>query len=265
MSLEADSKRWDSIWTGGGKEGAGEWDYLSEVVFHVLERESGGFELKRVLEAGSGSGRISLRIARRGAVVTLLDYSQAALNISRGLFNREGLSASYIRADIINMAGESDIYDIVWNAGVLEHHEYDLQSRILDKMIGICAPEGIVITLNPYSRSLLYRFGKGFLTILNRWPFGKEHPISSIYDIYKNKENARHHIIEYPIGFIVFFVDAYKFLPKNIRDSKIVKRISDFFIHNAKRLFAADKILSAILGGYLMVSVIKKEKLCEKT
>jgi 2-polyprenyl-3-methyl-5-hydroxy-6-metoxy-1,4-benzoquinol methylase len=158
---KADRDRWDSIWIEhGDPEGTG-WDYLSEVVFRVLEKEIGGLTGKSIAETGSGSGRISLRLARGGARPALFDYSGIAIDRSRGIFQAEGLKAFFIRSDIARIPVRNGSYDVVWNAGVMEHFDYDAQAAVLRDLIGICKAGGMVITLNPYSRSFLYASAKG--------------------------------------------------------------------------------------------------------
>ena len=253
--ITADSGRWDSIWRNPEKSN-NEWDYLSEVVFQVLKNEVGSFKDKSIMEAGSGSGRISLRLANLRAQVALMDYSLSAISISKKMFKDSGTNATFIQADIRNMPIRNFSEDIVWNAGVLEHFSHKVQSEILSNLIRATKKKGLVITLNPYARSLLYNVGKKFLIKANRWVFGKEYPIRSICDIYKSIDED-FIVKEYSIGFIVFFVDAYKFMPKKIQGLKI---ISGMFIKLAPYLFFLDRVLSTLFGGYLIVSVIKRKE-----
>jgi len=248
---------WDSIWTD--RQGNDDdWDYLSEVVFQVLKDEIREFKNKDIIETGSGSGRISLKMAELSANVSLLDYSTAALDMSRRHFRDKGIKANFIQADILDAPLEDSRYDVVWNAGVMEHFSYDVQLKVLSKLLRSVKKEGMLITLNPSSRSVIYKFGKALLMILRRWPFGKEYPIRSMRDIYGDID-VEFCLKEYPIGFIVFFIDLYKFLPKRIQQLKIIDKISELFIRSAKGLAGVDKFLSRIFGGYLIVSVVKKK------
>src|SRR5262245_60040435 len=61
----------------------------------------------RILEAGCGAGWQSVALARSGRFdVTLMDFSQRALDYSRRVFEREKLTARFIQGDIRD-AGES--------------------------------------------------------------------------------------------------------------------------------------------------------------
>jgi hypothetical protein len=64
---------------------------------------------------------------------------------------------------------------------------------------------------------------------------------------------------EYPIGFIVLFVDAYKFLPEALQRLSVIRALTEYFIRSARRLERLDKFLSRLFGGYLLVSVIRKD------
>src|SRR5579863_10032171 len=55
----------------------------------------------RTLEAGCGAGWQSLALSRSGRFeVSLMDFSPTALDYSRRVFAREGLSASFLPGDI---------------------------------------------------------------------------------------------------------------------------------------------------------------------
>jgi SAM-dependent methyltransferase len=54
----------------------------------------------KVLELGSGRGGVGLQLARLGANVTLVDFSQTALTQAEKLFALEGLSVTTIAGDV---------------------------------------------------------------------------------------------------------------------------------------------------------------------
>ncbi len=254
--MRANVDTWDSIW----KERENtllDWDYLSEVVFQVLQEEIGDFNGKCILEAGSGSGRISLEVAKRKAKTALIDYSHVALGLSRKLFHKNSLDAFFIQADINNMPIRYEAYDVIWNGGVLEHYKPHQQALILRNLLNVAKKNGVVIAITPYAKSIVYNLGKKVLSAFNRWPFGKEYPLTSAHQLL-SEDHKNINVKEYSIGFLVSFVDVYKFLPEKMQKNKMLKRVSNFFIKNAFKLRALDKKLSSILGGYLLVSVISK-------
>ncbi len=252
----ADGAHWDSYWAQKGAS-LGEWDYLSQVILQVLEEEIGHVAGKKIAEAGSGTGRISFQLAKKDAKITLIDYGVEALQLSRSMFAAGGSSGDYVLADISDLPFCEGSFDVVWNAGVLEHNLYDKQGEILRSLIRLCKDGGIIITLNPYSKSPAYRAGKWMLEHLRRWPFGEEYPIRSIRDVARDQDLSL--VREYPIGFVVSLVESYKFLPKKLSAAGVFQRLSDFFVRNAHRLTQIDRFLSRTVGGYLIVSVIRNQ------
>lgn len=65
-------------------------------------------------------------------------------------------------SDIRNIQAPDHKYDLTWNAGVLEHFTFDEKVDILNEMVRITKPGGIILILTPYSKCLPYRVGKAF-------------------------------------------------------------------------------------------------------
>ena len=78
------SATWDKVWQD--KNNLTEWDYLSQIVVEILISETPFIETTAI-EVGSGSGRISHKLAQLGAKVTLLDISQQAIKEGEKLFH----------------------------------------------------------------------------------------------------------------------------------------------------------------------------------
>src|SRR5262245_18016350 len=53
------------------------------------------------------SGQCSLSLARRGAVVTGVDISDAAIDFARGLSGAAGIPATFVRADVYDCLAET--------------------------------------------------------------------------------------------------------------------------------------------------------------
>src|SRR5581483_9827022 len=83
----------------------GENDPLMESFAHDLAERIAALlpEGSRILEAGCGGGWQSLGLARSGRFhITLMDFSQAALDYARRVFEREGQSAEFIYGDVFD-------------------------------------------------------------------------------------------------------------------------------------------------------------------
>lgn len=158
----------------------GEIDDTCEDILRLLEQEFPRIGGASFLEVGSGSGRISVVLARRGAHVTLLDNSETAISISKGLFSRHGQEATFVLDSAFNMPLPDNSFDVVWNAGVLEHFLFDDQVRMLQEMLRVLKPEGTLMTFNPSHDGRIYRLGKFLRERTGQWPFGREIPIKTL-------------------------------------------------------------------------------------
>ncbi|MBC8492492.1 MAG: methyltransferase domain-containing protein [Chloroflexi bacterium] len=126
------------------------------------------------LEAGCGGGWQSLALARLGKYnISLMDFSQEALKYAQRLFERENVPGHFVYGDVIDV-GKPE-YDLVFNAGVLEHYTFDQQVAFLRGMAS--RSRNYVLALVPNRLCYWYwlwriqRSGEG------EWPFGKETPV----------------------------------------------------------------------------------------
>lgn len=253
---------WNEVW--GGRNIA-KWDYLSQVIYVVLKSEIGNLEDKIILEAGSGSGRISLRLTKEKARAYLLDNSLGAIRLSKKIFVNAAEKLNIVCASIYQIPYPNRTFDIVWNAGVIEHFIGEEQGLALREMMRVCRRGGLVITINPYANSILHTFGKFIIEKLVRYPFGREIPIRtlkdkiSVLDCELKKE-------EYSIGFILLWVGMFKrlallpmgnvFYPFLSILNKTFCYFDESFLGSILRKI--DLFLSKLFGGYLLVSIFKK-------
>ncbi|MEC0371481.1 class I SAM-dependent methyltransferase [Paenibacillus chibensis] len=176
---EEQKQLWENLW---GRGVSYRWDALSELVLNALLETTGPVRDKKILEAGSGTGKISLRLAMEGAEVTLVDYAQQALEQSRLAFRMKNRTAEFVQADIRSIPAEDNRYDLCWNAGVLEHFSNEEKIRIMQELARITKPGGSIIVLVPYSCCLPYRIGKAYAEQAGSWPYGVEMPVTSLKD-----------------------------------------------------------------------------------
>jgi ubiquinone/menaquinone biosynthesis C-methylase UbiE len=263
--MENKTEMWDKVWKN--KDWTPSWDYLSQVILSTLSKESKGLKGKKVLEAGSGSGRISMRIAKKGGKVTLLDISPEAISLSRKNFKKNNLTAEFQKGSLFKIPSKNNTYDIVWNAGVIEHFYKHRQEKAIKEMLRICKKGGLVITLNPYAGSILHTLGKAVVVKLAKeYPFGREVPIKSLKWL-ENRINTKLKKKEYSIGFILLWIGALKRVLLIIK-SKILFKLSLTLNSMACSLDKSrlgspirtlDTSLSKIFGGYLLVSIFEKK------
>ncbi|GAX91608.1 class I SAM-dependent methyltransferase [Effusibacillus lacus] len=168
---------WDTLWS---QRVSYHWDSLSETIYGTICRFIRDVKGKALLEAGSGTGKISLRLAMEGADVTLVDYSKKALENSQLAFRQKNRQGNFLLSDIRNMEVPDNSYDLVWNAGVLEHFDFSGKVSVLQEMARITKPEGIVLVFTPFAKCLPYRVGKAFAETYGSWMYGQEEPVHSL-------------------------------------------------------------------------------------
>ena len=257
MSPQATDDREDlvrSVWSGYWKDHAAaipEWDTLSEIILARLEKEAAPLSGKVICEAGCGSGRISQRLHAAGATVVCMDIAEESLSLSRNVIG-ESDTARFQLGSILSIR-ERAVYDVVWNAGVLEHFRPDQQQVALDQFRLALKPHGRAIILTPYSRSLPYRFGKWMMERRGSWPYGPEVPVSTLRPVLPVGVNLKE---EFTIAFLPFFLDADKIVGKL---APICRLLRAFALRFDKRtLRRIDRMFSALFGGSLPVSVIDR-------
>jgi ubiquinone/menaquinone biosynthesis C-methylase UbiE len=153
---------------------------MSKTILEELLKSCECVKGKRILEAGCGRGMISLAMAELGADVYLLDISPDALQLAKNHFASKNMHASFTHGDILYPPFEAATFDIIWNAGVMEHFEDNAQLKILRDFTNMIKPGGFFITFNPYDGAFFYKIGKRFAEQKGRWPYGPEFPVRSL-------------------------------------------------------------------------------------
>lgn len=235
---------WKNYWVKHGKN-----LYISRTpspIFYELKKLVNNFEGKRILEAGSGIGEISIDIAAEKGEVFLLDISQEALTTSRKFFNERNQNAFYINGSIFNLPFEDKSFDIVWNAGVMEHFCFDKQVKAFNEFARVLRDDGVIITFNPYADAKFYKWGKKFAERNGKWEFGEEYPVKSMREVV-SKAN-------------LFLEKEYSFLFE--RQLTFLKYISVVIFHFIKTIYRltggkSNSWWQKRFGGYLLISVIR--------
>lgn len=132
------------------------------------------------IELGSGRGDLSALLAERGAKVTLLDTCPAALEQATWRFDRLGLKASLVEADMFTTpASLIGRFDVAMSSGVIEHFVGDRRTDSLIAHRNVLRPGGMTIVSVPHAACIPYRVWKLYLELRRRWPYGVERPYSA--------------------------------------------------------------------------------------
>ncbi|HEV1284001.1 MAG TPA: glycosyltransferase [Bryobacteraceae bacterium] len=136
-----------------------------------------------ILEAGCGAGWQSLALARSGRFrVDLLDFSEAALDAARRVFDAAGVQARFLTGDATE-TGEPE-YDLVFNAGVIEHYTFEEQRKLLMGMAS--RSRRYVVVLAPNRDCYWYWVSRVRNAAAGNWPFGKESPSIDFKGIFES-------------------------------------------------------------------------------
>lgn len=247
---------WAKHWSNLGatqRERVDEWDSLSEIVLQAMLKEIGDPVGKTLIEGGCGTGRISAELARRGAHVTCLDITAEALDLAR-LNLKDYPTAEFVQGSILSMP-RGKLYDIVWNSGVMEHFTVADQQKIVEEFLAVLKPGGKIVMLIPYSFCVPYRLAKFALEVTKKWPYGREIPYRTFAG-YMPKQGYLYP--EYTVSFLPFFMDFFKFCPPLKRPCQALTRWV-MRTWGGERFARIDRVFSRLLGGYLIVSVVKHE------
>ena len=117
-----------------------------------------GFERFRdrdVLEVGCGLGTDAVNFARHGARYTGVDLTEASIELVRGRFGLEGLTAELRTADAENLPFANECFDLVYSHGVL-HHTPDTQ-RAINEVHRVLKPGGTAMVMLYHKNSFNYR------------------------------------------------------------------------------------------------------------
>lgn len=110
-----------------------------------------------VAEIGSGPAHDSLVFAQRGSSITALDCSQQGLDVAREIYDSLDLPLNTRIGDARRLPFEDDTFDIAFNGGVLEHFNDEELESVIDEMIRIVRPGGVVLAFCPNRYNIFYQ------------------------------------------------------------------------------------------------------------
>lgn len=258
---------WDKIWTKQVQQA--EHDPMS--FFIALSVLSHYRSLKKTIpsnaiEMGAGPGRSSRYLNDCGVEVGILDYSAEAIELAKKVNRGNKKLTEYYLDDLFKVSPETlgKKFDLVWNAGVLEHFDPQQQTEILSHMASVQTKNGMTIVLTPYADSLFYRFGKWLLEILGKFPYGQEIPVRTLTPVLPKDVTLMKK--EISVGFLILIFNGFKALsniPGLSTPARLLQTLSTktfvfllSFLPTQKILFLFDRILSKVLGGYLLMTIL---------
>ena len=139
----------------------------------------GSFKGLNTIELGAGSGTNSLLFAKRGADVTVLDYSKKALERSKEFFRRNNTRANFVLCDALNLDKSLlNKYDVAMSFGTGEHFEGNNRIKIIKSHFDVLKKGGLTLICLPNRANLPYMVWKFLSQATGRWRWGVEIPFS---------------------------------------------------------------------------------------
>lgn len=156
------------------------WANLGNLAnFNVLLSHIGDLSQKRIVEVGCGSGLTSVAFAQRGATCALIDISRETLNVAVNSFVSSGLiEPECYETDALNSTVASDSFDVVWNIGVIEHFYDNGKKLLINEMLRMAKPGGLVIILVPNSWCWQFQLIQAWQKFRGTWLYGFEDDMS---------------------------------------------------------------------------------------
>ena len=95
---------------------------------------------KRALEIGCGMGLHTETMVRAGAIVTAVDLTQTAVEMTTRRLQLKGLTAEVLRGDAEDLRFPDRDFDFVWSWGVIHHTSRT--GRVVRQMARVLRPDG---------------------------------------------------------------------------------------------------------------------------
>jgi cyclopropane fatty-acyl-phospholipid synthase-like methyltransferase len=130
-----------------------------------------------LLELGSSTGQISLRLSRKYSLKpTLVDSSILALEYAKKLYSHSNVSLEVFCKNVSTLSLNT-CYDFVHSHGLLEHFREREQKIIFHNHVKHTALGGWLVCWVP-TPDLFYQINRWYLERTGQWIFGYEKPLS---------------------------------------------------------------------------------------
>lgn len=140
----------------------------------------------KIIELGCELGVTSLLLNDKFSK-TLLDLNPLAIELTKKAHKKLDKKAKFIIADMFNMPIENKEFDILFNAGVIEHFSEKERTQAFKEYSRIMKDGGVMFIAFPNHYSLPYRLAYKIRKFLNKWPYPDEY---KMYDLKKEISNA---------------------------------------------------------------------------
>ncbi|MGR3173248.1 MAG: class I SAM-dependent methyltransferase [Candidatus Scalindua sp.] len=169
---------WNEVWNAYDRK---EYEYQLALEQHAVRWQRieqivldkfGSFSGLNCIEIGAGSGHYSMLFARRGAKVTLLDYSEKALAFSKTVLTDQGVSENkvqFIQMDALKIDYTLfNKYDVSMSFGVAEHFEGNDRRTIVANHLSVLKEGGVAFISVPNKACIPFRIHQFLMKYVRR-------------------------------------------------------------------------------------------------
>ena len=137
------------------------------------------YEGKRILEIGCGAGTDLCSFAAKGAIVTGIDITDKAVELTRKRLDVEGLTGTVVKYDGNHLPFPDDSFDLVYSCGVLHHTPF--MDDLFSEAHRVLRKGGSMKLMLYHRRSLLYYYSIVYLRKFKKGlvDLGREDVLSS--------------------------------------------------------------------------------------
>lgn len=134
---------------------------------------------KKIIEIGCETGVASLILSDKFQK-TLLDLNPMAIELCKRAFSELRKKADFIVADMFDMPIDNGSFDVIFNAGVIEHFSFNERIGILKEYSRILKSGGNMYIAFPNHFSLPYRVSYLIYNLFLKWPYPMEYKILNL-------------------------------------------------------------------------------------
>ncbi len=179
VNIKNDSELWDEVW----KRVRSDFHEDKIILYHEISslrwrkiekrilKNYRSFKVLDVIEIRVGRGENALLMGLKGANITILDYSEVALDKARLLFSHFNCKARFIKADVFDLPKYlMNSFDISMSFGLAEHFKHPQRQQIFNFHFILLKEKGISFISVPNAFCFPYRIAHLFLKLFNKFP-----------------------------------------------------------------------------------------------
>lgn len=178
----SDLRVWNRIWLETKDDAEFRWWVKREKegvrdrkIFNYMNKYLGDIKGLKTIEVGAGAGVYSFIFAKRGAAVTLVDYSREALTLASKCFSSGGIRASFLEMNALKSFSDlTEKFDLAMSFGTVEHYRGQERFRMAKAHLDLVRPGGVVVISVPNRLFFPHEMLKFCLQKENKWHLGYE-------------------------------------------------------------------------------------------